>query len=260
MMAYVFPTVPDVKRLYGLIGYPLSHSFSKGYFADKFNREQIVGAYYEAFAIEEVTLMPALFGQYPNLVGLNVTIPYKEQVIPHLVSLEAGASQIHAVNTIKKTEAGLIGYNTDITGFQQSLLEMFERSRTKVGGTKALILGTGGAAKAIRYVLEVLAIPFLMVSRRAGAQTITYAEVTREVMMSHQLIINTTPLGMSPHIDSAPAIPYEFVNAEHLLFDLVYNPGVTLFLKKGLEQGATIQNGLDMLHYQAEASWKIWNE
>ena len=259
-MAYIFPTVPSVDRLYGLIGYPLSHSFSKGYFADKFNREKIAAAFYEAFAIDEVALMPDLFSRYPNLIGLNVTIPYKEQVIPYLVGLEAGAAKINAVNTIKKTKEGLKGYNTDIIGFQQSLLEMFDRSRKELKGTNALILGTGGAAKAIRYVLQKLDIPFLMVSRSQRIDTINYGEVTSEVVNAHRLIINTTPLGMSPKVDEAPPLPYEEMNDKHLLFDLVYNPGLTLFLKKGLQQGATIQNGLDMLHYQAEASWKIWNE
>lgn len=260
MNPFKFPEVSHFEKLYGLIGYPLSHSFSKGYFAAKFANEGIANSHYEAFPIPEVGLLPKLFDYYPNLIGLNVTIPYKEQVIPHLDRLEDAAGFVQAVNTIKRTQEGLVGFNSDVYGFKQSLEELIDRSKTNVSSLKALILGTGGAAKAVQFVLDQLSIPFLFVSRKPKPHATVYDAITADIMQKYRLIINTTPLGMSPNTETFPAIPYETLSEQHLLFDLVYNPVEPLFLKKGKARGAFIQNGLDMLHYQAESSWAFWQK
>lgn len=245
-----------VQRLFGLIGYPLSHSFSKKYFADKYAAEKISDTYYELFPIETADQLPSLIDQFPNLVGLNVTIPYKQAVLPFLDDLSEEAAAVGAVNTIKIRKGKLKGYNSDVYGFQTAL-ESFLPTDNRVEG--ALILGTGGAAKAVEYVLNKLDISFLKVSRSVEKGDIIYEGLEETHLKQYRLIINTTPLGMQPNIESAPNIPYGFLSEQHFLYDLVYNPEQTTFLAKGAQHGAAILNGLSMLHLQAEKSWKIWN-
>ena len=242
-------------KKYGLIGYPLSHSFSKKYFTEKFLRESIAEVSYELYPIAEISELPILLAEYPAIVGLNVTIPYKEKVIPYLSDLSPVVEAIGACNCIKISEGKLVGYNTDVIGFEKSL-----KKKLKPHHTKALILGTGGSSKAVQYVLNKLGISFIKISRSKTAETITYEEIDEALLSSHTLIINTSPLGMFPNIEDCPAIPYQFLNASHYLFDLVYNPTKTKFLASGEEMGALIENGSDMLVDQAEASWAIWNE
>ncbi len=245
------------KNLLGLIGYPLFHSFSKGYFAQKFEKEEIANFFYENFPIPKAGRMPDLFEEFPNLIGLNVTIPYKEAVIPLLDTLDAGARAAGAVNTIKRMPDGqLKGFNTDVYGFQRSLEKKVEDDGLSIKG--ALVLGTGGGAKAVKYVLEKKHISCQIVSRQPGKADLTYEEIDEEKISENQLIVNTTPLGMSPKTDTFPILPYQFLTADHLLYDLVYNPARTLFLQKGEAVGASTKNGLDMLHLQAEKAWEIW--
>ena len=238
---------------YGLIGFPLSHSFSGRYFADKFSREGIRDCIYELFPLEDIASFPTLWESLPDLKGLNVTIPYKEKVIPFLTELSEVVRKTGACNCIKKTGKGLTGYNTDVTGFETVLLRKLQpRHKT------ALVLGTGGAAKAVKYVLEKNGISFLSVSRSQGNGNIAYTDLDNSLIREHLLIINTTPLGMYPQTSEAPPIPYEALTARHFLFDLIYNPVNTLFLERGEAKGAFIQNGEDMLAIQAEESWRIW--
>lgn len=237
--------------LYGLIGYPLSHSFSPAYFNNKFVTENI-DARYDAYAIPFVEDLKTLLQEHPQLKGLNVTIPYKEQVLPLLYETDVAAREIGAVNCIKIEQGKLIGYNTDHIGFAESLKPLLHPQHIH-----ALILGTGGAAKAVMYALSQFDIEYKIVSRTGG--DMQYVDVDKVTMDKYKLIINTTPLGMYPAIDIAPEIPYEYLTKEHLLYDLVYNPEETLFLQKGKQQGATIKNGYEMLILQAEASWQIWN-
>lgn len=237
--------------MYGLIGYPLSHSFSPAYFNNKFATENIDGRY-DAYAIPSVEDLKTLLQEHPQLKGLNVTIPYKEQVLPLLNEIDAAAREIGAVNCIKIEVGKLIGYNTDHIGFAESLKPLLQPQHTH-----ALILGTGGAAKAVMYALSQLDIQYKIVSRTGG--DMQYADVDEGIMDIYKLIINTTPLGMYPAIDTAPEIPYQFIDSSHLLYDLVYNPEETLFLQKGKQQGTAIKNGYEMLILQAEASWQIWN-
>lgn len=247
-------------KLYGLIGYPLSHSFSKGYFAQKFEQEQIENVRYENFPIEKMEKLPSLFKSQPNLLGLNVTIPYKKAVIPYLDELSDSAAAIGAVNTIKVADGKRFGFNTDEIGFRKSLLELLATYPNEIHELNALVLGTGGAAKAIIYVLDQLNIQYKIVSRSSNKGDLTYEQVKESTLKNHLLIINTTPLGMYPNIDAAPILPYAALSNQHFLYDLVYNPRETLFLKYGRAQEAKVMNGLKMLHLQAEASWKIWNE
>jgi shikimate dehydrogenase len=244
-------------RKFGLIGYPLSHSFSPAYFAGKFAREGYTDCSYEAFPIPSIDQLIALIADNPGLEGINVTIPYKKAVIPFLQNTTEAVKQTAACNCIKIKNGSLTGYNTDVTGFEKSLLPCLKPSHAK-----ALILGTGGAAAAVEYVLKKLGIAFLFVSRnkQAGKNILTYDEVGKEVLAEYKLIINTTPLGMYPAVNDCPHILYEYITADHYLYDLIYNPGQTLFLKKGAEKGAATKNGSDMLIIQAEESWKIWNE
>ncbi len=238
---------------YGLIGYPLTHSFSKPYFTEKFLKEGLVNCVYENYAIATIQEIESLF-PINNLKGLNVTIPYKEAVIPFLDGLSSAAMSIGAVNTIKNENGKWIGYNTDHFGFQESwgmLLSPHHQS--------ALVLGTGGAAKAVWYVLQQKNMPFIKVSRQSGKDMVSYDELTRDIMENHTVIINTTPLGMYPNIDNCPPIPYEYIGENHYLYDLVYNPAKTLFLQNGEKNGATIKAGMDMLHLQADKAWEIWN-
>lgn len=237
----------------GLIGYPLSHSFSKGYFTQKFQKENIPNHVYDTYPIEKIELVEQLFNT-ENLVGLNVTIPYKESVINFLDQLDDTAQQIGAVNTIKIRDGIKTGYNTDCYGFEKSFEPLLKKQHEK-----ALVLGTGGASKAVIYVLNKLGIPYQYVSRTASENHLSYEDIQADMMNEYKIIINTTPLGMHPNVGSLPDLPYEAITSEHYLYDLVYNPEVTAFLQKGIDKNATIKNGLDMLHLQAEGAWKIWD-
>jgi len=241
-------------RTFGLIGYPLGHSFSKKYFTEKFEREDITGNAYELYPLEHIGQLEDLLVANPDLAGLNVTIPYKEQVIAYLDSMSPVVEEIRACNCIRIEEGRLMGHNTDVIGFSRSLLP-----KLKPHHKQALILGTGGSAKAVAYTLKELRIPFMQVSRTPAEGMIGYEEIDQSMLETHTLLINTTPVGMYPHIESCPAIPYEFIGADHYLFDLVYNPSITRFLQEGALRGAAIENGSDMLVIQAEASWEIWN-
>ncbi|MCD7969752.1 MAG: shikimate dehydrogenase [Alistipes sp.] len=240
-------------RTYGLIGYPLGHSFSKKYFTEKFAVENVTDAVYENFPLEDIVLFPALLAARPDIAGLNVTIPYKEKVIPYLDSLSDEAAAIGAVNCIAFPDGKLTGYNTDCYGFHASLLEFIGTDRPA-----ALVLGTGGASKAVRYVLDGLGIEHITISRTGGPERLTYEQLTEAVMDSHRLIINTTPLGTFPDTTGCPAIPYRFLTEEHRLYDLVYNPPATEFIKRGAARGARTVNGYNMLVCQAEEAWRIW--
>ena len=242
-------------KKYGLIGYPLSHSFSKKYFTEKFLNESITDASYELYPIADISALIGLLAEDPALVGLNVTIPYKEKVIPYLSELSPVVEAIGACNCIKISKGKLVGYNTDVIGFEKSL-----KKKLRPHHTKALILGTGGSSKAVQFVLNNLGISYIKVSRRKTAETITYEEIDEALLSTHTLIVNTSPLGMFPNIEECPAIPYQFLTASHYLFDLVYNPPKTTFLALGEKMGAAIENGSEMLVDQAEASWEIWNE
>ena len=246
-------------RQYGLIGYPLTHSFSKRYFTEKFETAKI-GAVYSNYEIDSITKFPEVIASNPELIGLNVTIPYKEQVIPYLDDLNDSAREIGAVNTVKiiRGENGikLKGFNTDTHGFENSLKPLL-----KPHHTKALILGTGGASKALKYVLKKLGIAFISASiEELKENEIRYEDIDEKVISERLLIINATPLGTYPKVEGCPNIPYQFLTNNHLLFDLVYNPEVTRFMSLGLEKGATVKNGYEMLLLQAERSYAIWNE
>ncbi|MBD1397984.1 shikimate dehydrogenase [Pontibacter sp. JH31] len=242
-------------RRFGLIGQKLGHSFSKRYFTEKFETEGIANARYELYELPEITAFPALLAREPELVGLNVTVPYKEAVIPYLDALDESAAQIGAVNTICVSGGKLKGYNTDFIGFRDTLQQFYPIEEL----SKALVLGTGGAAKAVWAALSSLGIGYTCVSRNPSENELAYAAITPEVLQAYPLIINTTPLGMAPDIERAPAIPYEALTEGHFLYDLVYNPEETLFLSKGRVAGARTINGMPMLYAQAEASWEIWN-
>ncbi len=244
-------------RKFGIIGFPLSHSFSPEYFSKKFEREQISDSSYKAYPIDSIDRFTDLLANNPALKGLNVTIPYKKSVIPFLNSARDVVMKTGACNCIKIQNGSLEGFNTDVTGFEKSLLPKLTHKHTK-----ALILGTGGSASAVEFVLEKLGIDFLFVSRNNSTEkkSLTYNQLTKEIIEENRLIINTTPLGMYPQVDNCPDIPYQFLTSEHYLFDLIYNPAETLFLRKGAEKGAVTKNGADMLVIQAEESWKIWNE
>lgn len=245
-------------NLFGLIGFPLGHSFSVPYFAGKFSEEGIE-AEYRNFPLEDIAGFEDLVRSHPDLVGLNVTVPFKEKIIPYLDALDRTSRIVRAVNTIffcrKDGRLTLLGYNTDVLGFSRSLKE-----HLKPNHQQALVLGTGGSSKAVEFVLETLGISYQMVSRTGREGVLAYEDLDHKLINGYPLIINTTPLGMHPQVDSCPEIPYEAVTSAHLMFDLVYNPEKTLFLSRGEQQGATIVNGHDMLVYQAEASWEIWNK
>jgi shikimate dehydrogenase len=243
-------------KRYGLIGYPLTHSFSQRYFTEKFEREGITGCSYANYSLPSIGELAGLLRD-PELCGLNVTIPYKQQVIPYLDARDEVVAAIGACNCIKIVEGRLSGYNTDVVGFGQSLVRRLEGHHRR-----ALVLGSGGAAKAVEWVLGRLGISWLTVSRRPrpGSGSIGYEDVDAGLLAEHTLVINTTPLGMYPHTDECPPLPYEAMTSRHYLFDLIYNPAKTLFLQKGEARGATVENGLEMLVLQAEESWRIWNE
>lgn len=243
-------------KVYGLIGYPLSHSFSKKYFSDKFQKEGIKGCQYDLFEIDHIEKFTALLKEQGNaLCGLNVTIPYKQEIIPYLTEIDPAAERIGAINVIKPVEGGLKGYNSDYYGFLNSLKGM----TSALKGKKALILGTGGASKAVKTALEDEGVEYKYVSRTASDGVFSYDEVTEETIKEYTIIVNSTPLGMSPNVDTCPSIPYEALTPNHILFDLVYNPLETTFMKLGLAKGAKVKNGLEMLELQAEKAWEIWN-
>jgi shikimate dehydrogenase len=240
-------------RQFGLIGFPLSHSFSKKYFTKKFSEEGI-DAVYDNYPLENISDLPAVLNDHPALEGLNVTIPYKQSVIAHLNTLSEVVKETGACNCIRIRNNMLEGFNTDVIGFEASL----SAHLTPVH-KKALVLGTGGAAKAVCYVLDKKGIPWVQASRNPKGEMIDYKSISASLIKDHKLIINTTPLGMFPDTASFPELPYDAIGETHYLFDLVYNPSTTLFLQKGRQQGAIIENGYRMLELQAEESWKIWN-
>ncbi|WP_338645371.1 shikimate dehydrogenase [Flavobacterium sp. KS-LB2] len=248
--------VDTVRKRFGLLGRNISYSFSKGYFTDKFNNENFAGCTYENFDISEITAFPEVIKNTLDLKGLNVTIPYKETVIPFLNKLSKKATIIGAVNTIKITKKGkLKGYNTDYYGFKKSLQPLLQAHHKK-----ALILGTGGASKGVAFALDELDIPYTFVSREAKENGIDYDRINATTFDNYQIIINATPVGTSPNVEAFPLLPYEFFTDKHIAYDLIYNPAETQFLKKAKQQGAQIKNGLDMLIFQAEKAWKIWNK
>ncbi|MBC5774144.1 shikimate dehydrogenase [Pontibacter sp. KCTC 32443] len=241
-------------KRYGLIGKKLGHSFSKRYFTEKFEREGIADAVYELYELGNIAELPQLLKKEPELVGLNVTVPYKQEVIPYLDELDEAAARIGAVNVIRISEGKIKGYNSDYIGFKTSLEQFYPVAQQG----PALVLGTGGASKAVCAALQNLSINYTILSRSSGKGRLTYQELTADVLQRYQLIINTTPVGMYPDVEKYPDLPYEVLTAQHYLYDLIYNPEKTLFLQKGEEAGAHILNGLAMLHGQAEAAWQIW--
>lgn len=249
-----------IKR-YGLIGYPLTHSFSRNYFSQKFNAEGIDDCQYDLFELPDISGLPALIRSVDNLRGLNVTIPHKQAVIPFLDELDAdSAKRIGAVNTIRFLPDGrTVGYNTDYYGFRTSLVDWLTRHQTEPASLKALVLGNGGAAKAVFAALTDLGIAYRIVSRTQTDQTIIYDRLDQSILSEYRLIINTSPLGTYPDVDNCPSIPYAYLSDRHFLYDLVYNPAETLFMKQGSERGSATLNGLPMLIGQAEKAWEIWN-
>lgn len=243
-------------KQYGLIGYPLGHSFSKLYFTDKFEKEGITDCAYSLFPLTSIDDFPALLKSNPSLKGINVTIPYKEQVLPFVQVLTDEVKSIGAANCLAIKNNVITAHNTDITGFQQSFCKFLQPHHTK-----ALILGTGGASKAIQYVLDKIGISFLIVSRHAGTseKVITYDQLNSSIMQEYSVIINCSPVGMFPNEQLCPDIPYHLLTQHHYLYDLVYKPALTLFLQRGKEKNATVVNGYEMLIIQAEESWRIWN-
>lgn len=245
-------------KTFGLIGYPLGHSFSKSFFENKFKNEHI-DAQYLNFEIPTIADLTEVLNQHPNLMGFNITIPYKQDIISFLSDITPEAKAIGAVNVVKierdQTEIKLIGHNSDIYGFVESLKPLLKPQHTK-----ALVLGTGGASKAVIHGLESLGISYQYVSRKHSSNCISYDEISPLILQSYKLIINCTPLGMHPHIEDKPALDYSYLTAEHLLYDLVYNPEQTAFLKEGIQRGSTVKNGLEMLHLQALKAWDIWNK
>ena len=243
-------------KQFGLIGYPLGHSFSKKYFTEKFEALNLHDHSYELFEIDNINKFEGLWKTQPDLVGVNVTVPYKEKVQPFLDDFDESAERVGAVNVVFKRDSKLTGYNTDYYGFKSSV----ENWIGSFSG-KALVLGTGGSSRAVRAALQSLNIDVTLVSRQSSRATCTYSELYEkpELLQAHQLVVNTSPAGMYPHIDDCPDIPYERLTSDHFLFDLVYNPEETKFMREGARQGAKTKNGLEMLHLQAEKSWEIWN-
>lgn len=244
-------------KKYGLVGYPLGHSFSMGYFNEKFKNEAI-NAVYENFEIPDIQDITTVIGSNPDLAGFNVTIPYKEKVMDYLDYIAPEAAEIGAVNVVKVTHNGeravLKGFNSDVVGFVNSIKPLLRPLHKK-----ALVLGTGGASKAVEYGLRKLGLETIKVSRTEKDNTITYGQVTPELLGEYKVIVNCTPCGMAPHFDECPNLPYDSIDDSFLLYDLIYNPEETLFLRKGKEKDATVKNGLEMLLLQAEEGWNIWN-
>jgi shikimate dehydrogenase len=243
-------------RTFGLIGRTLSHSFSQAYFSQKFDRLHLSDCHYELFELAAASELPQLLARHPNLAGLNVTIPYKEQIWPYLTRVAPSAALVGAVNVVEfQADGSLVGHNTDYVGFRESLRKFYPAGP----GPRALILGTGGAAKAVAVALRELGIAYWFVSRDPLQAQLTYAELTPAVIGAHPLIINTTPLGTYPAVHECPPLPYEALTPAHYLFDLIYNPRETQFLERGRLAGAHTKNGFEMLELQAEAAWDIWN-
>lgn len=248
----------NIEKIYGLIGYPLGHSFSQTFFNQKFVSEGI-NAKYMNFEIPDIGDLMEVMAENPTLDGLNVTIPYKQQVLAYLDDIDPVAQRVGAVNVIQilrgkvENDFKLIGFNSDIAGFSKSIQPML-----KPYHKAALVLGTGGASRAVKCALEDLGLTVQLVSRSKRDGVITYDELTTEIMQQHKVIVNTTPLGMYPHVDECPAIPYDCLNSEFLCYDLLYNPDITLFMKRAAERGAEVKNGLEMLLLQAFESWEIW--
>ena len=247
-------------KTFGLVGYPLGHSFSKKFFTEKFDTEGLTDHQYLNFEIDTIEKFPGIFETNSDIIGLNCTIPYKQQVMKYLDEVDEEAMIVGAVNTIKpiRTADGLKlkGFNTDIIGFENSIKPMLSAQHKR-----ALILGTGGASKAIKHILKKLGIEYVSssIEDELFEDEIRYNQIDRKVIEERLIIINATPLGTFPKVDACADIPYEYITDKHVMFDLVYNPEVTLFMKKGQEKGAKTKNGLEMLHGQALASWKIWN-
>ena len=239
-------------ELFGLIGYPLSHSFSPAYFKKKFT-DRHIDAQYDLYPLASIKEFPALILSCPDLAGLSVTIPYKTSVIPYLDDIDPLAAEINAVNCIVCTEGRTKGFNTDVTGFRLSIIPLLQPHHTH-----ALILGTGGASLAVAYTLKELGITFQKVSRTKTVDTLVYEDITPDIIAEHKLIINTTPLGMYPNPLNSPSIPYQYLSKDHLLYDVIYNPELTQFLLFGQQHGANTKNGFEMLQLQADASWDIW--
>ncbi len=252
----------EVKHLFGLIGYPLGHSFSGRYFSEKFAREGFHHCRYELFPIPTIEALPDLLAQHAHLRGLNVTIPYKEQVLAFAQAGEPAVESLGAANTLVVDSSGqLWAYNTDVIGFERSLCAWLHElgvSESDFDQIQALILGTGGAAKAVSFVLRQLRISYRMVSRSATRGELIYEELTPALLQRVQLIVNTTPLGMAPHVTTIPSLPMEAIGCSHMIFDLVYNPEKTRLLAEAQQRGAHVKNGLEMLYLQAEQSWNIW--
>lgn len=246
-------------RKFGLIGYPLGHSFSKKFFTEKFERESITDCIYENYPLANIRELRMLVRKETDLSGLNVTIPYKSQVISYLDEVSDDASEIGAVNVLKIKRIGasikISGFNSDITGIKDSLFSLL-----RPGIKKSLVLGTGGSSKAVCNVLDKLSVEYKLVSRSPKPGCLTYSDLNGDIIQSHQLIINTTPVGMYPDTAGRPDLNYDYIGRNHVLFDLVYNPMLTTFLRLGKERGAVVLNGLKMLYRQAEKSWEIWND
>ncbi len=243
-------------KLYGLIGYPLNHSFSKKYFTEKFNKEAINDCLFELFPLKQIQDFPSLISSHDTLLGLAVTIPYKESVMPYLSELDAAAKKIGAVNCISFVGSSIKGFNTDVIGFEQTITPLLKQHHTK-----ALVLGTGGSSKAVQYVLDKLSMKYLLVTSKTDRADgcVGYDEIDEHLLNEYTVIINCTPIGMFPNEKEQPNIPYQFIGQNHLLYDLIYNPLDTIFLQHGLRQGATVKNGHEMLLIQAEENWRIWN-
>lgn len=246
-------------RTFGLLGRSLAHSFSQTYFSQKFDRLQLNDCRYELFELAEAGDLAQLLARYPELAGLNVTIPYKEQIWPYLTRVAPSAALVGAVNVIEfAADGSLVGHNTDYVGFRESLRRFYPQHLHAAG--RALVLGTGGAAKAVAVALRELGIAHWLVSRDPMSAHLTYDELTPAVLAAHSLLINTTPLGTYPAVNECPPLPYAALTPAHYLFDLIYNPRETLFLQRGQAAGASIKNGFEMLELQAKAAWAIWNK
>lgn len=247
----------EIKNKFGLLGRNISYSFSSGYFTEKFKKLNLKKHKYVNFDIPQIEDFPSILKDNDNLKGMNVTIPYKQEVIQFLSKLDETAKEIGAVNVIKFTKRGdLKGYNTDIYGFENSIKPYLKKQHKK-----ALILGTGGASKAVAYSFKRMGIKYKYVSRNPSLKKqISYNDLTKDVLLEYMIIVNCSPIGTYPNVNDAPNIPYEFITDKHLLFDLIYNPEETAFLKKGKEKGAAVKNGYEMLELQAEEAWRIWND
>ena len=242
-------------RSFGIIGYPLGHSFSQRYFTEKFEREGIPDAVFKVFPLPDIAALPAMLNSEKELEGFCITIPHKKNIIAYLDDTSAAVRAMQACNCVRIKDGRLLGYNTDTIGFEQSFTPQLQPHHTQ-----ALILGTGGAAAAVEYALQKLGITYRFVSRKKLDGQFTYEELTEEVMNAYPVIINCTPLGTFPEVEEAPLIPYEYITARHYLYDLVYNPPATRFLREGNSRQAVTKNGYDMLTIQAEENWKIWND